>query len=612
MRGSWFPVLSVFLLLGLLAVLATLQYRWLGQISDGERVRLQNRLQIDTERFAEDFNREIRDVFHSFQLNADSIREKDWSAFNEQFIVWRNKANYPNLIENIYFAQDAENSPLLSYNQNRRAFEEIEVTDEIQKLREKFARQQNINTIQEEIPALAVSVFEGDQTLKHLLIRVPTRISPIDEAPKRFGVLIIKLNESVITNQIFPDLVNKYFSDSESANYKLAVTNPKESIIIYQTGNEPLVSSDATARLFSLSGENTEFLIKRRKPAPEIEKRQDGKVLVEEKTKIESFETRPLREKILPDSKMTSSIRVESLNNEKPRITIYEGRQPQPSGVWTLNVQHSAGSLEQFITNTRRKNLGISFGILSLLGVSIVLIFISAQRAQRFARKQIDFVSAVSHEFRTPLAVIYSAGENLTDGVINSEAQISKYGNLIKREGKKLSQMVEQILEFAGARSGRKKYDLRKIDVKNLVNDALKECQSLIEEKDFTVEREIAENLPQVKADAGALGQAIQNLLVNSIKYANGNLWLKVSAKNGGGSIKIVVEDKGIGISKKEISQIFQPFYRSKSVVDAQIHGNGLGLSLVKQTVEAHNGKISVESDIGKGSRFTIQLPLDN
>jgi len=296
--------------------------------------------------------------------------------------------------------------------------------------------------------------------------------------------------------------------------------------------------------------------------------------------------------------------------DEKPRIRIFDGENLQSEGVWTLNVQHTAGSLEQFIANTRRKNLGVSFGILSLLAISVVLIFLSAQRAKRFAQKQVDFVSAVSHEFRTPLAVIYSASQNLTDGVVDSRTQVERYGNLIRNEGKKLSAMVEQILEFAGARSGKQKYDLREIDVKNVIENALAECEHLIKEKGFTVEKEIVETLPRIVADEKALSQTIQNLIVNAVKYGNESAWLKISAKNGDGKIKITVEDKGIGIAPKDLKHIFEPFYRSKIVVDEQIHGNGLGLSLVKQTVEAHGGKIAVKSEIGKGSRFTIELPL--
>jgi two-component system phosphate regulon sensor histidine kinase PhoR len=96
------------------------------------------------------------------------------------------------------------------------------------------------------------------------------------------------------------------------------------------------------------------------------------------------------------------------------------------------------------------------------------------------------------------------------------------------------------------------------------------------------------------------------------MKYANGSKWIKITAKNGAGRVRIAVEDKGIGIEASDLRQIFEPFYRTKEVVDAQISGNGLGLNLVKKIVEAHNGKISVESTPGVGSTFTIDLPQQN
>jgi signal transduction histidine kinase len=214
----------------------------------------------------------------------------------------------------------------------------------------------------------------------------------------------------------------------------------------------------------------------------------------------------------------------------------------------------------------------------------------------------------VSHEFRTPLAVIYSAGENLADGVANDPAHTSKYGELIKGEGRKLSGMVEQILEFAGANSGRRKYNFQPVAAGEIVENAIHECRTLM--SGIALETDIDENLPSLNADAEALSRAIQNLIANAVKYQSGTRWIRVAAGNGDGNVKISVEDHGIGISKSDLRQVFEPFFRSKAVVDAQIHGNGLGLALVKQTAEAHGGRVFAESELGKGSKFTIVLPV--
>ena len=605
MKNSWFPVSLVAVLLALLGLLAFLQYRWLGQISDGERERLSRTVKSDTGRFAEDFNREIQNAYFNFQINSKTWREKNWKEFNERYEFYKEKNQYPGLVKEIYFVELGENPALFKYQKDAKEFSATEWNGELADLRSKFS-EKNINAINEEIPALFMPVMQEPQKLEKVVIRTQNTevirgVPPI--VPEKFGYLVIELDKSVIENQIFPALAKKYFSQNESADYKLAVVD-KNYQTIFQTGD--VAAADASAKLFNLSPDKFLFF-SNREILPKISGEQGKSVIY---GKIQSQTTTQVlksRNENTVDVQVFSSER--NSEESKPRINIFESQNDNIDGVWTLNVQHSAGSLEQFIANTRYKNLGVSFGILSLLAVSMILIFISSQRAKLFAQRQVDFVSSVSHEFRTPLAVIYSAGENLSDGVIRDETKIANYGNLIKREGKKLSGMVEQILEFAGAKSGKRKYDFQPVEVGKIIEEAVAECQPLIAENEFTLETEIAENLPKVSADKNALVQAFQNLIANSVKYSDGEKFIKILARNGDGKVKISVEDKGIGIEKNELRKIFEPFYRSKKATDAQIHGNGLGLSLVKQIIDAHGGKISVESESGNGSQFTIELP---
>jgi signal transduction histidine kinase len=265
--------------------------------------------------------------------------------------------------------------------------------------------------------------------------------------------------------------------------------------------------------------------------------------------------------------------------------------------------------------------------VIRLMGVlSFTLLFASASvwaiqrskmlNAMRLAKLQMDFVASISHELRTPLAVICASAQNIADGVVEQKEQLAKYGSVIRHHSTQLTELVNQILQFAATHEGRNRYILRPVEVGGAITSVLTNTRELAEQAGSVVEKQVAEDLPPVMADFGALCQCLQNLVVNALKYGGKNPTITIRAtgvhrENGrADEVWISVEDHGIGIDNADLKQIFEPFYRSPVVVAAQIHGTGLGLPLAKSIAEALGGRISVVSRLGVGSRFTLQLPV--
>jgi signal transduction histidine kinase len=282
---------------------------------------------------------------------------------------------------------------------------------------------------------------------------------------------------------------------------------------------------------------------------------------------------------------------------------------------WRLIVRHRrGGALGAFVADSRRRDLAISFGVLFLLVISMGILMFTSARAQRMAKLQMDFVTAVSHELRTPLTVISSAAENIAHGVVEGKVQLEQYGSVIGAQARKLFEMVEQILLFAAIREGQQLYSMRALEVTEILDAAISSTSGLIRTAGFQVERKVEPDLPRIAGDLPALSQCVQNLITNALKYGNEKKWIGINVQlieHGaiGREIQISVSDRGIGIAPEELQQVFEPFYRSPSVMAAQIHGTGLGLPLAKSLVESMNGRITVKSAPGRGSTFTLHLP---
>jgi signal transduction histidine kinase len=210
--------------------------------------------------------------------------------------------------------------------------------------------------------------------------------------------------------------------------------------------------------------------------------------------------------------------------------------------------------------------------------------------------------------------VISSAAENLSDGVVTGAQQLTQYGALIRNQAKQLIELVEQILLFAATRESRRPYNLHPLKVSELIDAALGNTAGLITTAGITVEQDIAPNLPRVMGDFAALSHCLQNLITNAVKYGGDARWMRIHARLNEGAheskVEICVEDRGLGIDSAELRRIFEPFYRSPSVVAAQVHGTGLGLPLARQIADAVGGELTVTSEPGRGSCFTLILAV--
>jgi signal transduction histidine kinase len=294
------------------------------------------------------------------------------------------------------------------------------------------------------------------------------------------------------------------------------------------------------------------------------------------------------------------------------------GHPPVESGdetrQWQLVVQHSSGSLDAAVSSWRRRNLAISLGLLAILASSAVLVFSVARRAERLADFQMEFVAGVSHELCTPLAIINSAVENLADGVVDHPAQVQEYAGILRDQGVRLERLMEQVLLLASGKSGEPECELRPVEVAALVAQTMAMSEPMLRDAGFVVEKEFALNLPPVMADPVAVTKCVENLIGNAMKYGAAGQWIAARVRmvrsRSRDEVQISVEDRGIGISPDDVQRIFDPFYRVQALREGQIRGVGLGLYLVKQMVESVGGRVSVSSEVGKGSCFVLHFPV--
>ena len=278
---------------------------------------------------------------------------------------------------------------------------------------------------------------------------------------------------------------------------------------------------------------------------------------------------------------------------------------------WSLEIhQPPIRLIKSFLLSRRGLYSFVFLLIAGILVFGLALTIRSVSHELELARMKSDFVSTVSHEFKSPLTSIRQLAEMLQSGRVPSDERRQKYYDVLLEQSERLTLLTDNILSLAKIEEGRAEFAFESTDISALLTGVVTSIQERVRHEGFEIGLDINSTIPLLAVDRMALAQAVTNLVDNAVKYSGDSRRISVSARLEDQALAISVKDFGVGIRKKDISRLFERFFRAGDVLTRTVKGSGLGLTLVKEIVEAHRGRIQVESQPEKGSVFTIRLPL--
>ncbi len=558
----------------LLAALAVLQYHWTGQLSDAANRRMRANLEESSRLLANDIDGQLSELQLTLLRAATSSSQRQAPGEERSALLadtlsrllqdWRESADFPAILDRtrIVLADRRSTREVFRLDEGSgqlQAETDPDVLDELDRLLRR--------------PGSSAPAQRTDR----LVMPIPARGRSGPPGPA--GLIVATLRSTAIEEQMLPALIERHFgatADGAAPTYLVTVTDTTSSpprLLYPLSGDRAGNGGDAAARPADI-----EFAAFR---AVERESRR----------------------RFGPGGRG----RTERAERARPGLG-------QPGGPWLVRITHRRGSLEAATSAARRRNLYHSSGALFLIGVAFALVLVSARRARALAAQQVDFVAGVSHELNTPLQAIRSAGENLRSGIVHRSDDVRGYGELIEREERRLSRLVQQALQWAGIGRSTARKATADIDLAELLRTTIAESKWFLEENDVQLEVEGLDDLPLLRGDREGLITVFMNLLHNAAKYgrgADGAVRVRIDASGDadGHRVAIAVTDRGPGIPKAEQRRIFDPFVRGLTATESGLPGSGLGLSLARNTIEEHGGSITVDSEPGR-TTFRVVLPV--
>jgi len=270
----------------------------------------------------------------------------------------------------------------------------------------------------------------------------------------------------------------------------------------------------------------------------------------------------------------------------------------------------AAGTVQSFFASPRSVYLYAFVLVIGILAGGLALTVRTLSHQLELARMQSDFVSTVSHELKSPLTSIRQLSEMLQAGRVSSAKRRQRYFDVLVEQSERLTLLIDHVLDFARMDSGRTELDLVEVDLRSLLQELVSGFQERVRHQGFVIRDEIDASLPLVMVDPAAIELAATNVIDNGIKFSGDSREVVVRAMTENGDAVIAVQDFGIGLRPSERGRVFERFYRGGEALTRSVKGTGLGLTLVKQIVEAHGGSVAAESVPGEGTTFTLRIPV--
>jgi two-component system phosphate regulon sensor histidine kinase PhoR len=261
------------------------------------------------------------------------------------------------------------------------------------------------------------------------------------------------------------------------------------------------------------------------------------------------------------------------------------------------------------VGTVRRRSFSVTAAPVRAAGASsAVLVLHDITELRRLERVRRDFVANVSHEFKTPLTAIQGFAETLLGGALDDKANRKRFMEIIREHAQRLARLTDDLLKLSRIEAGRLDLESGPVSVAGLVNGCVETARLKAESKGVRITVELPKGLPPVRGDAVQLGEVLQNLVDNALQYTPPGGSVDVTAYSNGGEVIFTVADTGIGIPESDLERIFERFYRVDAARAREAGGTGLGLSIARHIVDAHGGRIWVESAVGQGSRFRFSI----